>query len=40
VFVYEITLLHRDGRLAHVEIEADSGKLISRAPHDALESPK
>ena len=26
-FIYEITLLHRDGRLVHVEMEADSGKL-------------
>jgi hypothetical protein len=33
-------LLHRDGRLTHVEMEADSGKLISRAPHDAREALK
>ena len=39
-FIYEITLLHRDGRLAHVEMEADSGKLISRAPHEAGEPSK
>jgi uncharacterized membrane protein YkoI len=39
-FIYEITLLHRDGRLAHVEIEAASGKPISRAPHEAREPPK
>jgi hypothetical protein len=32
-FVYEITPLHRDGRLLHVDMEADSGKLIPRAPH-------
>ena len=25
-FVYEITLLHRDGRLVHVEMEAATGK--------------
>jgi hypothetical protein len=35
-----ITLLHRDGRLAHVEMEADSGKLISRSPHEVREPPK
>jgi uncharacterized membrane protein YkoI len=39
-FIYEITLLHRDGRLSHVDLEADSGKLISRAPHEAREPPK
>jgi uncharacterized membrane protein YkoI len=39
-FIYEITLLHRDGRLAHVEMDANSGKLISRAPHKAHEPPK
>jgi uncharacterized membrane protein YkoI len=39
-FIYEITLLHRDGRLAHVEMEADSGKLILRAPHEANQQPK
>jgi uncharacterized membrane protein YkoI len=39
-FIYEITLLHRDGRLVHVEMEADSGKLISRAPHEAREPTK
>ncbi len=27
-FIYEITLLHRDGRLTHVEMEAGTGKLI------------
>ena len=26
-FVYEITLLHRDGRLVHVEMEAATGKI-------------
>ena len=34
-FIYEITLLHRDGRLVHVEMEAESGKLIPRPPHEA-----
>ena len=35
-FVYEITLLHRDGRLVHVEVEAGSGKLIARPPRRDL----
>ena len=39
-FIYEITLLHRDGRLVHLEMEADSGKLISRPSHEAREPPK
>jgi uncharacterized membrane protein YkoI len=39
-FIYEITLLRRDGRLSHVEMEADSGKFISRAPHEAREPEK
>ena len=38
-FIYEITLLHRDGRLVHVEMEADTGKVVSRPPHDAHEPP-
>jgi len=29
-FFYEITLLHRDGRLVHVQMDADTGKLIAR----------
>ena len=33
-YVYEITLLHRDGRLVHVEMDAGTGKLISRPLHD------
>ncbi len=33
-FIYEITLLHRDGRLVHVAIEAATGKLIPRAPRE------
>jgi uncharacterized membrane protein YkoI len=39
-FIYEITVLHRDGHLTHVDMEADSGKLISRLPHEAREPPK
>jgi len=44
-FVYVITLLHRDGRLVHVEIEAATGKIVSRPmreprePHEAHEPP-
>jgi uncharacterized membrane protein YkoI len=34
-FIYEITLLHRDGRLVHVEMEAATGKI---APHPTRES--
>ena len=40
-FIYEITLLHRDGRLVHVEVEAASGKLVAHPahePHDSHES--
>jgi uncharacterized membrane protein YkoI len=37
-YVYEITLLHRDGRLVHVEMDAGTGKLISRTPHDTHEA--
>jgi len=42
-FIYEITLLHRDGRLNHVQMEAGTGKLIARPgrethePHEAHE---
>jgi uncharacterized membrane protein YkoI len=39
-FVYEITLLHRDGRLVHVEMEAATGKIVARParePHEAHE---
>jgi uncharacterized membrane protein YkoI len=36
-FVYEITLLHRDGRLVHVEMEAASGKIASRPAHELHE---
>ncbi len=38
-FIYEITLLHRDGRLVHVEMEADTGKLVSRPPRETHEPP-
>ena len=34
-FIYEITLLHRDGRLVHVEMEAGTGKLIPRPSHES-----
>ena len=37
-FVYEITLLHRDGRLVHVEMEAATGKVIARPAHEPHES--
>jgi hypothetical protein len=36
-FIYEITLLHRDGRLTRVEMEAGTGKLIARAPREPRE---
>jgi hypothetical protein len=36
-FVYEITLLHRDGRLVHVEMEAGTGKIASRPAHEPHE---
>jgi hypothetical protein len=37
-FIYEITLLHRDGRLVHVEMEAATGKIASRPPHEPHET--
>jgi hypothetical protein len=37
-FIYEITLLHRDGRLVHVEMEAASGKIASRPAHEPHET--
>ena len=37
-FVYEITLLNREGRLAHVEMEAATGKIASRPPHEPHET--
>jgi hypothetical protein len=36
-FFYEITLLHRDGRLVHVEMEATTGKVIVRPAHETHE---
>jgi hypothetical protein len=37
-FVYEITLLNRDGRLVHVEMEAATGKMASRPAREPRES--
>jgi hypothetical protein len=41
-FFYEITLLHRDGRLVHVEMEATTGKVVVRPaahePHELRET--
>ena len=37
-FVYVITLLHRDGRLIHVQMEAGTGKLIARPAHEQRET--
>jgi hypothetical protein len=37
-FIYEITLLHRDGRLVHVEMEAATGKIASRPQHEPHET--
>jgi hypothetical protein len=37
-FVYEITLLHRDGRLVHVDMEAGTGKIASRPPREPHEA--
>ena len=41
-FIYEITLLHRDGRLVHVQMDAGTGKPVSGAarPHEAHEPPE
>jgi uncharacterized membrane protein YkoI len=33
-FIYEITLLHRDGRLVHVQMDAGTGKVIPRPPRE------
>jgi hypothetical protein len=38
-FIYEITLLHRDGRLVHVQMEAGTGKLISHPSREMREQP-
>jgi hypothetical protein len=37
-FVYEITLLRRDGRLVHVDMEAATGKIASRPAHEPHET--
>lgn len=40
-YIYVITLLHRDGKLARVQIDAGTGKLIarpSREPHEPKDS--
>jgi hypothetical protein len=37
-FVYEITLLNRDGRLVHVEMEAATGKIAARPAHELRET--
>jgi len=39
-FIYEITLLHRDGRLVHVDMEAQTGKIAPRLhePHETHET--
>ena len=34
-FIYVITLLHRDGRLTHVQMEAGSGKWMGRPAHES-----
>jgi hypothetical protein len=36
-FFYEITILHRDGRLVHVAMEATTGKVIVRPAHETHE---
>ncbi len=36
-YIYEITLLHRDGRLIHIQMEAGTGRLVARParePHE------
>ena len=30
-YIYEITLLHRDGRFIHIQLQAETGRLASRA---------
>ena len=37
-FVYVITLLHRDGRLIHIQMEAGTGKLIAHPAHEPHET--
>jgi uncharacterized membrane protein YkoI len=36
-YIYEIVLLHRDGRLNHVQMEAGTGKLIARPARETHE---
>jgi uncharacterized membrane protein YkoI len=36
-YIYEITLLDRDGRLVHVEMEATTGKMAVRPAHEPRE---
>ena len=36
-FIYQITLLLRDGRLVHVDMEAGTGKIGSRPPREPHE---
>jgi len=41
-FIYVITLLHRDGRLIHAQMDAGTGKLIARPAretHDSKDAP-
>ncbi len=37
-FVYAITLLHHDGRLIHVQVDAGTGKLIARPPRETKDA--
>ena len=37
-FVYEITLLNRDGRIVHVEMGAATGKVVVRPSHETHET--
>jgi len=37
-FFYEIALLHRDGRLVHIQMDADTGKLLARPARSTREA--
>ena len=37
-FIYEITLLHRDGRVVHVDMEAATGKVVVRPAREPRET--
>jgi hypothetical protein len=37
-YIYVITLLHRDGKLTHVQMDAGTGKLIARPVHETHEA--